>query len=716
MRKTAVITLLLAMCSCSTTKFLSEGEYRLASNSVTVTNSKEFPQSEITPYIKQQSNTYFIFGWNPFLNVYNWGDNSGKGIDKIWRKIGVPPVVFNPKLVDSSIENIESHLRYLGYYSSNVEAEVQTVRKLAKVKYVVTLGKRYQIDSISYEIPEQEEFSAVFYSDTVSHLVKPHSYLSESLLESESVRSSSVFRENGFFEFNKNYYFFVADTVSVPGKTLLKYSIRDYTRNQTPKDAQELCRYRFRDVNVSHSADVKLRESALMRMNLISPGDYYKESTVTNTYTRYSSMKLFSSVSMNVTRVDSALLDCNIKLTESNRQGFKVDLQVSTNSSSLIGISPQLTWFHKNIFGGGEWLTLGFTGNFQFKPNSDERATVVGANATLSLPTFLGLPARMFTGPIVPRTEFKLAYTYQDRPEYTRNVASMSYGYSWHTQNNLYFNLYPLQLGYVNMPRITEEFLEVLWKNKYMWDAYSDHIDMGTGGIIFKKNYTDVVPKAPYRFIQLSYDLSGNVLSLFNSMMPENGIGQRLLFNVPYAQYVRGELQAANAWRFGRNGGQAFAMRFVVGAGAAYGNSYSMPYEKQFYCGGASSMRAWQTHALGPGSAEMYETFSIPSQTGDFKMEADLEWRFKMFWKIEGAMFAEVGNVWQLSLQEKIFDTLAADWGLGIRLNMDFILIRVDGGFKVLEPSRKAGQKWLGPSSWFSKNGYAVHFGVGYPF
>ncbi len=176
-------------------------------------------------------------------------------------------------------------------------------------------------------------------------------------------------------------------------------------------------------------------------------------------------------------------------------------------------------------------------------------------------------------------------------------------------------------------------------------------------------------------------------------------------------------LSLGKTFRFGGNDTQALALRLDGGIGRAYGNSVALPFEKQFYCGGASSMRGWQVRTLGPGFSEMDSFFIIPNQTGDIKIEADLEYRFKMFWKLEGALFAEAGNVWQHdALQELRLESLAADWGLGVRLNMDFILLRVDMGFKLYDPSREAGSRWAGPSKWLRDDGFAVHFGVGYPF
>ena len=707
----------LLVCSCSTTRFLGENEYRLSSNSVIVNGKADFKTSELIPYIKQQPNSYFLFGWNPFLNVWNWGDNSGKGFDRIFRKVGVAPVVFNPSLLESSCENISAHLGYLGYYNSSVRSEVLIHDKLASVNYIVDLGRRYVVDEINFELPEDNaEFASIFRADENNILIKEGGYLSESVLEQESIRSSSYFRNRGYYDFNKGNYFFTADTLSSPGRATLTYAIKPYTRNEVPDSSLSLVRSRIGNVTISHSSDIRFREEPLKKLCLVHPGDLYSESDINKTYSRYSSLKLFSSVLMQLQPRDSAIVDCDITLSESKRQGFKTDLELSTNSSGLIGVSPQLNWFHKNVFHGGEWLSVGFTGDFQFKPGTDVKSNVLGISTSLSFPSFLGLPYTAFKGSSIPRTDIKFSYNYQDRPEYLRHVLSSTFGYNWHTDGNTYFVINPLQLNYVNLSSMTEEFTEFLSRHPYMQDTYIDHINVGVGGTIYHTSNSDIVPKTSYRFLMLNLDSSGNLISLFNSHLKGDDEGRLKLFGVPYMQFVRAELQLANVVRFGSDNGHALAMRFWTGYGHAYGNSAAMPYEKQFYCGGANSMRAWQTHSLGPGCSEMDPEFSIPSQTGDFKLEADLEWRFKMIWKLEGALFGEVGNVWEMSYEKPSFASLAADWGLGLRLNLDFILVRLDAGFKVREPSRQAGSRWIGPGGWFAGDGYAIHFGVGYPF
>jgi outer membrane protein assembly factor BamA len=232
--------------------------------------------------------------------------------------------------------------------------------------------------------------------------------------------------------------------------------------------------------------------------------------------------------------------------------------------------------------------------------------------------------------------------------------------------------------------------------------------------------------------VRFSLDTSGNLLSLFNKAMPVNEDGEHTIWSTPYAQYVRAELNLGKTFRFGGDNEHAIALHLMAGAGYGYGNSTTMPVEKQFYCGGSSSMRGWQARTLGPGNSQLITVFSIPTQIGEMKLEANVEYRFPIVWKLEGALFADAGNIWNMPRPADydyvddddklgVFDiknfagSIGLDWGLGIRVNLGFLLIRLDGGLRLHDPARAAGNRWVPVREWFPKN-YAIHFGVGYPF
>ena len=718
-------SIILAALSCSTTRVLEDGQYRLAKNKINIENSKTFNPAVLEPYLKQKPNSYFIFGWNPFLNLYNWSNGKGGGWDRFVQKLGVAPVVYDPDMVDSSIENLKNHLSYLGYYNSDVTSSIAVTKKRVKVTYDVTLGKQYPISEITYTLPDNKEFAESFLKDTTNLSVKPGDYLSESSLQAETERSSQVLRNQGYYSFNKNYYFFEADTLTIPGSALLNLTVNEYTRNETPKDAQPIRKFYINDVKISYPNTLKFRDNILRELTTITPGDVYSADEINRTYSRLTALKVFSSVNIGMTPVDTDLVDCSISMAQSKLQGFKFNLESSVNSTGLFGVSPQVSYYHKNIFRGGEWLNLSFMGNFQFKFNDDVRSNEFGVSAGLSFPKFFPLPYRFFKGAI-PRTDVNLTYNYQSRPEYTRNIISVTYGYNGNFKRRFFYQAYPLQMNVVRLFDLDEKFYKSLVNDPFLLNAYQDHFDFGSGATLYYTTNPDNTPKVPHFYSRFQFDIAGNLLSAFKPLMEKNSNGQGMIWNTPFSQFVRGEITLSKTWFLGKKSKQSIATRLQAGAGYAYGNSTSLPFEKHFYAGGSNSLRGWQARTVGPGTAPRDTSFVIPNQTGDMKLEANIEYRFDLFWKLAGALFIDAGNVWTLKAddteegQQSLFSwkdfgsSIAANWGAGIRLDFGFLLLRVDMGLKVHDPARQ--QRWVNPGEWFKGDNYALHFGVGYPF
>lgn len=711
---------ILAVSSCSTTRALQDGEYRLRRNRIEVTNDKEFNTTVLSPYLKQRS-----IGWTPFMTIYNWTNGKGKAWDKLVQKVGVAPVVYDASMVDESIEGIEKHLEYLGYYGSKAESVISLNKRRVDVTYVVTLGKRYPISDINISLPDRGEFRQAFLADTSAMTIRKGDFLSEQLLEIETERSAAQLRNQGFFTFNKNYFFFEADTLTDPGSAILNMSVKEYTRNSSPKDATPIRRFYIDDVTISYPKSLNIKEKILRELNTVEPGSAYSADVVNSTYSRLSAIRVFSSVNVGMTQSDTNLVDCSITLAQSKLQGFKVNLEASSNSSGLLGISPQLSYYHKNIFHGGEWLNLSFMGNFQFKFHDAIRSNEFGVSAGLSFPKFFPLPYRYFPGAI-PRTDVNISYNYQNRPEYTRNIISTSYGYNGNYRNKLFYQVYPLQLNVVRLFDLDETFYKSLANDPFLRNAYQDHFDLGSGTTLYYTTSAASIPDQTYFYSRLQLDIAGNLLSAFNPLMKKDADGAGMIWNTPYSQYVRSEVTLGRTWVWGKNNGHSIATRLLAGAGYAYGNSTALPFEKHFYGGGANSLRGWQARTVGPGTSPRDTTFVIPNQTGDMKLEANIEYRFDMVWKVDGAVFVDAGNVWTLRNKDTSADdpavfrwndlaqSIAANWGVGLRLNFGFLLLRVDMGIKIHDPARE--HKWVSPAEWLKRDNYALHFGVGYPF
>lgn len=720
---------LLLLLSCSTTKVLREDERRLTSAKIEVVNDKKFNSSALVPYLKQKS-----ANWNPFLYVYNWENGKGGGWDRFVHKLGTPPVVFDEDMVAPSQENIREHLKYIGYYDSKVEAVVDRSKdKKAKVKYYVTLGKRYRVKDISYEVTDNNvEFYKDFYADTAKTSIKVGDYLSEMALEAESARSASVLHDKGYFDFSKNYYFFEADTVSFPGMARLKVLVKDHTRNEGDDKSHDMQKYTMGRITLSYQDNLNLRPKALRNLNILKTGELYSDSKINTQYSRYSSVSYLNSVNMQLSpREDENVVDLDIQLNKGKTQGFKLGLEASISTTLLWGISPELSYYHRNIFHGGEILNVSVNTNHQImNGKASVHSNEVTVNASLSFPKFFPLPNKVFTGPEIPRTEVKVSYNYQNRPEFVREMSSASFGYNGNIKKRFYYQANPLAINLVHLLYIDPAFFENMKDlNPAVINSFVNHFDMGISGTFQYATGNITNPKETYWYTRLSTDVSGNLLSAFNNVMTYDPIlDTHYILNMPYSQYVRGEWSIGGAAFFGKNNNHSIAGRFLIGLGYGYGNSTTLPFEKRFYSGGANSLRGWTARTVGPGTSKLSQVWSIPNQTGDMKLEANLEYRFKIFWKIYGAAFVDVGNVWEVDRSRDLFtedyyfsfknlgESLAASWGIGLRVDLNFLVLRLDYGMRFHDPARGKGDRWLDMYQWFRPGNYAFHFGVGYPF
>ena len=688
-----------AVASCSTSRQIPEGQYRLVKNEIVVEGGNSFETAKIQPYIKQKPSSWI-----------------SRLLD-----FGAKPLIFSQDLANASAENMERQMEYLGYYNSSIRTEVTTEDKSATVKYIVNPGKRYIIKDLDFELPEGEEFRNVFMADTANVSIHNGEYLSVAALESESIRAAAYLREQGYYDIDKTAFSFLADTLARDGFAKLTMRVGQKTEGEGVKKP---VRYKFGNVAISYPKSIKFRQQVLKNLNTIKPGQPYSESTINTTYSRISALSALSGVRITLDRseFDDGVVDCEIALTPAKQRGVKLNIEGSSNSNGLIGISPEITYYSRNIFRGSETLNLTFLGDWQFKPGTDIKSTEFGVSGGITFPRFLLLPTSFFRNR-VPTTQVKASINAQDRPEYKRNIFSTSYTYLW-SRGKFYYQFMPLGISLVKLHNIDEAFFESISTNPFLKNAYQSHLDIGSSFTVYYTTDASVVPAGSYKYARLKVDMSGNILSLIDGSFKKNEDGAALIWKTPYSQYIRGELTLGSTWSLG--GTFTLATRLLAGAGYAYGNSSVLPFEKHFYSGGANSLRGWQARAVGPGYAKKNENFVIPSQTGDLKLEANAELRFGIYSILSGAIFTDVGNIWTINSgssenpegrfnMDNFPGSLAADWGFGLRFNFSVILLRLDMGLKLRDPSLD-GSKWVGPKGWFRSNGNAIHLGVGYPF
>lgn len=702
---------------------LADGQARLASNKVYVSNDVDYNASGLTPYVKQKA------GQNALaLGFYNLQNGKGGAWDRFCQRIGQAPVIFDEDQVYASVRSMKDHLEYEGYYNSVIEPEVRIKNKVAKVRYNVTLGKQFPLRNIEYQVRDSV-LSVLLAGDAANFTLHSGAPLSQESLEKESERVAQYFRNNGYWGFSKNYFFFYADTSSVRDTADLIVKIENHTRNENEDAARPHRRYNIGNVALMPQPGMRIRRGFLHNLNQLQPGELYSEERINQTYSRFASVPFFSSVNMMLRQsaVDSNAVDCMILLQQARLQSVKLNLEGSFNSTGLFGVTPSLSYSHKNLFGGGEVFTLGFRGNFQFMLTNPTRANELAVTTGLSIPWY---PSFVWKMPKInlPQMDINFSYNYQNRPEYTRRIVTGTYGFSWNISKRFYYQIYPFQLSAVNATRIDEDFYEKI-RDPYLKNAFRSHLDLGGGGMFYYTTNSTVNPKVSYFYTRFQFDMSGNLLSMLGKtgIFREGENGESRIMGVPFSQYVRGEAQAVQTLRLGDAQQYALAMRALAGVGFAYGNSLSLPFEKLFYAGGANSMRGWRARSVGPGMAPRDTSFTIANQSGDMHLEANVEMRFPMFWKLEGAVFLDAGNVWNIGSDDldgesrdplslfsfrNLFRSTAVDMGLGARLDFGLVLIRLDLGLRLHDPCR---QEWLGINDWFAGD-YALHFGIGYPF
>ena len=750
----------LLVSSCGTTRYIPEGEHLLRKYNIDIQPEKSLPAASLQHYLRQSPNSSIFFGWKPLLGIYNISPRSESAWSRLLKNLGDAPEILDKDLLGSSISNVQRRLTYLGYYHNQVSDSIVYQGKKADVWLNINLGPQYNIRSVAYFIPDSL-MQSLCLPDTVNSLVQCGSILSEELLEKESERITAHLRNHGYYNFNKNHISFVADTLLQDRTAALSVHIKEggsdefaqfaaaqqrftlasikvYT-NWDPEKARtdslyvsKLNSLDYKGLKVFYDGKPNLRPRVISRLNHLQAGSYYNEKVVNTSYSRLASLRFLSGITLQFDVVpprDSSLaegkvpdgaLEAQIRLTPSKLQGYKINMEASSNASGLIGLSPAVSYFHKNIFKGGEWLTVGLMGNFQFKINDPVRSTEISASTSISFPTFIfPVPQRWFKN-YSPVTEVGISYSYQQRPEFTRNIMSANLAYQWRAGERFSFRFQPAQLNIVSLFGVDSSFYKGL-NDPFLVNSYRDHFDLGAAFTLYYTTHNAPIPKQSYFYTRWTTEFSGNALSLFNRSMKQDSTGSRLLMGISYSQYWRSELTAVYTWK--PSPAHSLALRGYAGVGVAYGNSDALPFEKLFYAGGASSLRAWQARNVGPGAMPQDTTFSIPNQTGDLRLEANIEYRPKLFWKIEGALFVDAGNIWTLRQEEKreagafrfnnFHKSIAVAGGLGLRLNLDFVLLRLDLGFILRDPHE---QRWYPMSKWLQSGHYTLQFGVGYPF
>ena len=477
--------------------------------------------------------------------------------------------------------------------------------------------------------------------------------------------------------------------------------------------------------------------------NSIRQGELYNDQHVQETYSNLSALGavMNSSVTMQADTTDSTGLNAVVAVTTNKLRAFNAEVE-GTNSAGDLGAAVVLSYQNRNLFRGSELLNVKLRGAYEnikkLEGYDNQDYIEYGVEVSLAFPDFKfpGV-SRDFRHRSNAVSEVSLRYESQNRPEFHRRVVTGAWRYRWSQHNRQRQHRIDLiDLNYVFMPWISKTF-----RNDYLDNASSRNA-------ILRYNYEDLfIMKWGYTFnyssqplsgatgnygtnaysLRFNIETAGNLLygltSLFSTS--KNSLNQYTLFNIAYAQYVKGDFDFSKSFRFSPNN----SLSFHVGLGIAYpyGNSNILPYEKRYFSGGANSVRGWSVRSLGPGSFKGQDgRIDFINQTGDVKLDMNVEYRAHLFWKIDGSAFLDAGNIWTIRDYpdqpggqfrfDKFWRQIAMSYGLGLRLNFNYFILRLDGGMKAINPAYSDARHHYPIIHPRFKRDFAIHFAVGLPF
>ena len=751
----AYVFLLLFFSSCSLTKYVPENE-TLLNNVKIKTENKDFTTEDIKPYIQQTSNKKLFNLMRVKLGVYNSsGRDTTKRINRWLRKIGEPPVIYNPEFTEKTITELERRLANKGYMRAEVTAEVTEKKQKTNVLYWIKTNEPYFVNS--YELNLEDDSASYFVQNHrfSEPLIKPGDIYNLDNIDAERDRVTTILRNRGFYHFKKEMLYLEADslqknrTIDLKMKMLPEFSQEDSTivnpflRKKinkiyviTEADSevfQQIAKdslvdtITYRNIHIIYGKKRYLRPKVLASHIFLEPNGYYRDMSVERTVSSLNSLAPVKYVSVNFREVSDELLDCYVIINPDKNHSFSIEVE-GTNSDGNFGVAGEIGYSYKNLFRGGETVNVNFRGAYEAMGiinNKLYTSNDIGGNVSLNVPMLIFPLKKDSKIRTKANTEFTVGYNHQTRPQYQRDIANAGIKYVWNRRLGLRYNVDLLDISYVYLPYKTSSFEETYMSNtSSLRFSFEDQFIMRFGGgftyTTQRENYTN----RDYMTIRIRAKTAGNLLygisHAINQEKDEDGIFK--IGKVPYAQFVKGEIDFVyNKYINDKN---RFAFHAALGIGFPYGNGNILPFEERYFSGGANSVRGWSVRDLGPGSYHNQSgAIDFMRQSGDIKFDLSFEYRFKMFWLIEGAAFFDAGNIWTIKNYEDqpgglfkfsdFYKQIACSYGIGLRADFDFFVIRVDMGIKLYDPSKTASERWRGN---LTADDLAFHFAIGYPF
>lgn len=746
----AALTLTLSV-GCSTTRRLEDGEILYNGlKGVTYGNPEadalpDGLRDNIKDAVNAPANKKTLMFFPLGLWVYNNMGSHESGLKKwFYNKFAQEPIVVSEVRPEVRTKMIDEILDNNGYFrgSSSYELVSGKNKRKAKIAYKVNAGDPYLLDSIEL-LPD-----TCHLSHAIDSLARREPYLRSGAryctdsLQAVRTRITNSLRNRGYYYFKPEFIEYLADSLQKPGNIALRMTL-------APK-VPLLARQRFRTGNVTmyvfrnggggEADTVEMDRGTLIQMmpskfrrNLMDEcvtfdrGKVFSVRDMDRTQSYLSRLGIFNAISITAlpdTLAVDPTLDVAISCTFDMPLETSIEANVSSKSNSYLGPGVTLGLTNRNMFGGGEQLSVNLTGSYEWQTGHGSSSVFnsyeVGLTGALSFPRFIApkfIPRRKYSS---NWTRVSLNADLLNRPHYFKMAQfNASFGYDWMSSRFVNNNLTVFKLTYTNLLHTTADFDSITAANPAIALSFRSQF-------IPQMSYTYAYDRTFRRDNTVRYNVSvteaGNLFWAIYEACGKKG--EKKLFHTPFSQFIKGTAQVVYGRRL--SGEQWLWTRAAVGAAHAYGNSSQVPYTEQFYCGGANSVRAFTVRSIGPGSYRppQSDINGYFDQTGTFKFEFNVEYRFPIIGPLHGALFFDSGNVWLLKkdpqrpggeLQgSKFFKELATGTGVGLRLDISMLVIRGDLGIGIHAPYDTGKHGYYNMES-FGKS-LAFHLAIGYPF
>lgn len=694
---------------CSSNRLIPEGSYSLEDVKV-VSNNQDLNIELLRSYVRQQPRARLFS-----VIKQPWGS----------------PVIYDTLQASLTCRDLLIAMQNMGYLHATVDMDNQIKGKKVKAVYRLHPNDPYYIKEVSSEIHDEAIAQLLDkYKNQITPL-KPGDVFSISMLNEERKRITNLLTSKGYYRFHKDFITFDVDTASNNTNVDVMMLIQQYRANNNSAPTNHPL-YHIRNINYlsGNGEELHLRQSVLENSTVFAKGDVYSGDALQKTYNNFARMQAVRYTNIKFTEVpDTTLLDCDIQLS-TNKPNTISFLPEGTNTAGDFGAAATLAFENRNVFRGSELFSIQARAAFEaitgLEGYTDQDYTEYGIESKLMFPRLVApFVKREFARRINATSELSVSYNMQNRPEFHRRLFSGSWRYRWNdVAKKMAYRFDLLDLNYVYMPWISQTFRE-------------NYLDNATNrNAILRYNYEDLfIMKIGFGFtlshstwaLRANMETSGNLLNGISHLvnLHKNADGQYTIFNIAYAQYAKGDIDYTKLVDFDAN--NQLALHAALGIAYPYSNSDILPFEKRYFSGGANSVRGWSVRGLGPGKFKGSNgMIDFINQTGDMKLDLSMEYRTKLFWKFNGAAFIDAGNIWtlrdykdqpggQFSFRD-FWKEIAMAYGLGIRLNLNYFIVRFDFGMKAVNPAYTNSREHFPIIHPDLGRDLAIHFAVGMPF